>query len=321
MRYETNKSNWSPSSKDDILLTFSNRGYIRRLPANKYSCPHRCGIRIFKCKDATRDCVDTLIVTSADSVFVSFTNFGRMFTIHGDSIPEINHDEEAMPIEKLLQLHNGEKVNIFLPVNSFDEYNYLIMVTQRGLAQRTRFSRHVCENKNGIIAMNIEAKDDLISVELTNGNQDIILITKLGMAIRFNEEDIRCTMQNTMGVHGIKLKDADEVIGMVSITSESDLFVITEKGIGKRTEISEYPLQARNGKGSATYRIAERTGPLVEADLINDTKDVLIIVDSNKFTRREAIDIPVMALFTQGIHLNNSRKSKVVGICIINKDD
>ena len=124
-----------------------------------------------------------------------------------------------------------------------------------------------------------------------------------------------------MGVHGIKLKDADEVIGMVSITSESDLFVITEKGIGKRTEISEYPLQARNGKGSATYRIAERTGPLVEADLINDTKDVLIIVDSNKFTRREAIDIPVMALFTQGIHLNNSRKSKVVGICIINKDD
>ena len=196
-----------------------------------------------------------------------------------------------------------------------------MMATRQGVVKKTELIDYSRINKSGLIAINLRDDDELVGVRLTDGQQEIVLVTRRGMSIRFGEDDVRDTGRNTMGVRGISLSGEDEVIGMAPIVDGENLLVVSEKGFGKRTEMEEYRTQTRGGKGLITYRIAEKTGPLVRIALVDDDKDVLLINDSGIVIRLAAAEIPTLSRVTQGVTLMRTRVGKVVDLAVLDHED
>lgn len=307
--------------EEEVVITLTHFGYVKRLPVDTYRSQHRGGRGVTGLATREEDYVENIITTSTHATLLCFTNRGRVFRLKGYQVPEASRQAKGTAIVNLLQLDGGEKVKTVIPVNSFESGGYLTMATREGIVKKTELIDYSRINKGGLIAVNIRDNDELIGARLTDGKQEIVLVTRKGMSIRFAEEDVRSTGRNTMGVRGISLRDEDEVIGMAPIVEGQNLLVVSEKGFGKRTELSEYRIQTRGGKGLMTYRITEKTGPLVQISLVDDNKDILLINDNGIVIRLSSAEIPVLSRVTQGVTLMRTRDCKIVDIAVVDHEE
>ncbi|HPE38141.1 MAG TPA: DNA gyrase subunit A [Bacillota bacterium] len=307
--------------EENVIITLTHLGYVKRLPVDTYRSQHRGGRGISALATREEDYVEKIITTSTHSVLLCFTNRGRVFRLKGYQVPEAGRQAKGTAVVNLLQLDPDEKIQNVIPITSFEQEGYLTMATREGIVKKTELADYSRINKSGLIAINIRQDDELIGVNYTDGNQEIVLVTKNGLAIRFNEENVRSTGRNTMGVKGITLREGDAVIGMAPVVEGSNLLVVSEKGFGKRSELDDYRVQSRGGKGLMTYRVAEKTGSLVRAVLVNSTMDVLLINNSGVVIRMAVSEIPTLSRATQGVKLMRAADSLIVDIAIVDHED
>lgn len=307
--------------EENVIITLTHLGYVKRLPVDTYRSQHRGGRGISALATREEDYVEKIITTSTHSVLLCFTNRGRVFRLKGYQVPEAGRQAKGTAVVNLLQLDPDEKIQNVIPITSFEQEGYLTMATREGIVKKTELADYSRINKSGLIAINIREDDELIGVNYTDGNQEIVLVTKNGLAIRFNEENVRSTGRNTMGVKGITLREGDAVIGMAPVVEGSNLLVVSEKGFGKRSELDDYRVQSRGGKGLMTYRVAEKTGSLVRAVLVNSTMDVLLINNSGVVIRMAVSEIPTLSRATQGVKLMRAADSLIVDIAIVDHED
>ncbi len=288
---------------EEMAITITNSGYIKRLPLQTYKIQRRGGRGVMAAATKDEDIVKDIFVASTHSYMLFFTNKGKVHWLKVYNIPEASRQARGKAIINLLQLSNDEVVNAFVPVRAFDNTHYLIMATKKGTIKKTELMAYSNPRKNGIVAITLEQGDELINVELTDGNQHIILATKDGNAARFEEKDVRSTGRSAQGVRGIRLRDGDEVIGMVVASDEKTLLTITENGYGKRTQISEYRLINRGGSGVINIQCSERNGNVVTICDVTDTDDIIFVSKNGIVIRCPATDISVIGRNTQGVRV------------------
>lgn len=308
-------------AEEEVVITLTHFGYVKRLPVDTYRSQHRGGRGVTGLATREEDFVEQIISTSTHATLLCFTNRGRVFRLKGYQVPEASRQAKGTAIVNLLQLDGEEKVRTVIPVSSFEDGGYLTMATREGIIKKTELSDYARINKSGLIAINIRDNDELIDSRLTDGEQEIVLVTRKGMSIRFSESDVRSTGRNTMGVRGINLGIGDYVVGMAPIVEGQDLLVVSERGFGKRTILSEYRNQTRGGKGLMTYRITEKTGPLVRVSLVDDSKDLLLINDNGIVIRLGVSEIPVLSRVTQGVTLMRTRDCKIVDVAVVEHEE
>lgn len=307
--------------EEDVVITLTHYGYVKRMPVDMYNIQHRGGRGVNGMQTREEDFVENILTTSTHSTLLFFTNRGKVFRLKGYQVPESSRQAKGMAIVNLLQLDGGEKVKAVIPIQSFEQGGCLMMATRAGVVKKTDLIDYININKNGLIAINLREEDELVGVQLTESHQDIILVTRHGMSIRFADEEVRSTGRNTQGVRGILLDDGDDVIGMAPTDNNKNLLVVSEKGFGKRTELDEYRPQTRGGKGLITYRPSEKTGLLAGIALVDDNNDVIMINDAGVIIRLPAAEIPILTRITQGVTLMRTREGKVVDIAIVEHDD
>ncbi|MGI6157860.1 MAG: DNA gyrase subunit A [Saccharofermentanales bacterium] len=307
--------------EEQVVITMSHAGYIKRMPVDVYSAQHRGGRGITAMQTRDDDFVDTIIITSTHQILLFFTDQGKCYRLKGYQIPEASRQARGMAIVNLLHLDPGEKVRTFIKIDAFDQGGYLVMATASGMIKKTALEDYRNINKSGLIAINMREGDRLVNVRLSDDDHDIILVTKNGMSIRFPESTVRATGRNTMGVRGIQLSEDDSVIGMVATDSDDTLLVVTENGYGKRSRLDDYRVQGRAGKGLITYRVTERTGRLAGVAQVTDDDDVLLVNDLGIIIRFEAKEIPVMGRIASGVTLMRSREGTVVDMSIVRPSD
>ncbi|MDO5738328.1 MAG: DNA gyrase subunit A [Eubacteriales bacterium] len=308
--------------EEQIVVTMSNAGYIKRMPTSVYASQHRGGRGITGMQTRDEDFVDTIITTSTHDRLLFFTNQGRVFSLKGYQIPESSRQARGMAIVNLLQLGSDETISSIVPIASLDLEGSLAFATRNGLVKQTELSEYINLNRAGLIAIALRPDDEVVSVRLVEPEADLVLVTHQGMAIHFSVDDVRKTGRNTMGVRGIRLNAGDRVIGMVVARPEESLLVVSEKGYGKRSLISDYRLQSRGGKGLITYRISEKTGPLIAAALVTDDQDLLLINNQGIIIRIHLSEIPVFSRNTQGVTLMRCRgDEKLVDLAVVERSE
>ena len=307
---------------EDCAYTLTHYGYIKRLPANTYRAQRRGGKGISAMTTREEDFVETLFVASSHDHILFFTNKGRLYRLKGYQIPESSRTAKGMNIVNLLPLESEEKVTAMIPVDVFEEGKYLVMATKLGIVKRISLTRLDTARKTGIRAVTIGEGDELISVMLTDGSKQIILATRDGMTIRFEETDIRPTGRDAAGVNGIDLADGDYVVGADVIDPEKTLLTVTENGYGKRTDIGEYRLQSRYGKGIMNYHITEKTGKIAGILMVDDDVDIMMISDDGTIIRMSVGDISSYGRVTQGVILMRLEEGvHVISIAATEKEE
>ncbi len=289
--------------KEDVIITLTHGGYIKRMPESTYRTQRRGGKGITGLTTRENDFVENLIVTSTHDTILFFTNKGKVYLLKAYEIPEAKRQAKGTNIVNLLNLDRQESITAVIPIDEYDPDSNLIFATKNGKIKKTKM--HLFKNirKNGIIAINLQEEDELIQVRKTDGNKELILVTSMGMAIRFNEDDVRDMGRNATGVKAITLADNDEIVAMDLIDSGKYLLVVSENGYGKRTELDEYRTQSRGGKGLKTYNIKDKTGLLVSAKVVDEEDEIIMISKSGIIIRLEVKDISVMGRSTQGVIL------------------
>ncbi|HLC62442.1 MAG TPA: DNA gyrase subunit A [Candidatus Nanoarchaeia archaeon] len=288
---------------EEMVITITNSGYIKRLPLQTYKLQHRGGNGVMGAGTKDEDIVKDLFVASTHSYILFFTNKGKVHWLKVYSLPEASRIARGKAIVNLLQMSSDEFVTAFVPVRQFDDKHYLIMATKNGTAKKTELMAYSNPRKTGIVAITLDDKDELINVALTDGNQQIILATKDGSAVRFEEKNVRPTGRSAQGVRGIKLSDKDEVVGMEVASDERTLLTITENGYGKRTQISEYRLINRGGSGVINIQCSERNGSVVSICSVTDNDDIIFISKNGIIIRVPSTDISVIGRNTQGVRI------------------
>lgn len=289
--------------EEESVITMTHFGYIKRLPADTYKSQRRGGKGIIGLSTREEDFVKNLFVTSTHNFILFFTNKGRVYRLKAYEIPESGRQAKGTAIVNLLQLDGNEKVTTVIPIQEYKEGLYLVMATRNGLVKKTDLMEYDNIRKGGLAAVTLREGDELIDVKLTDGNQDIMLSTVNGMAIRFNETDARPIGRVSQGVKGIELDDSDYVIGMEVCTDNTTLLVVTENGFGKRTELEEYKVQTRGGKGILTYRITEKTGKSIGMMLVSEEDDIILISSDGTIIRMKVNEISILGRATQGVTL------------------
>lgn len=290
--------------EEESAITLTHYGYIKRLPADTYSSQKRGGKGVSALSTKEEDFVENLFITSTHNFIMFFTNKGRVYRLKAYEIPESGRQARGTAIVNLLELDPGEKVSAVIPVREYVEGTYLLMATRKGLIKKTDIMEYDSIRKGGLAAINIKEDDELIDVKLTDGKQDVFIVTSQGMSIRFNESDVRSVGRVAQGVKSMDLDEEDYIIGMETYTSDkTDLLVVTEHGFGKRTEIEEYRVQSRSGKGILTYRVTVKTGKVIGIALVNDKDDVMLINSDGTLIRLNVKDISVLGRATQGVTL------------------
>ncbi len=290
--------------EEDMAVTLTRFGYIKRINEDTYRTQHKGGVGVSGHTTRDEDFVSDIFVTSTHSYILFFTNTGRAFRIKCYSIPEAGRTAKGTAIVNLLQLKNGEKVAAAFPVNSYTNGGkYMIMATKNGIIKKTALSEFSNIHKGGIIALGLREDDELISVQLTDGNDDIMIGTANGMSIRFDESDVRPMGRGATGVRAIKLDEGDRVIDMTKVQKGGYILAITENGLGKRTNEDEYNTQSRGGKGVKTLKLTERTGNLACLRMCTDAEDIMLVRDDGVIIRVPAKDISIISRNTQGVRL------------------
>ncbi len=304
--------------EEDIVVTLTHFGYIKRQRIDTYKSQHRGGRGISAQSRREEDYIEKILTTTTHKFLLCFTNTGRVFKIKGYQIPETaSRSARGTALVNILKLQEGERIRNIIPLDNFDDEGiYLTVATKSGIVKRTPVKSYANINKNGLIAVNIRDNDKVVDVAVTNENQEIILVSRSGKAIRFNSDDVRETGRNTSGVRGMKLDDDDVIVGMVPVTDNGELLVISEKGYGKRSGVEEYRQQNRGGKGLITYKVSEKTGNLVGCTLVSDEDDLLIITDSGVIIRVSAQEIPTLSRATSGVRLMKASGASIVDFAI-----
>lgn len=292
--------------EEDVAITLTHMGYIKRVPENTYKAQRRGGKGILGLTTRDSDFVKDLIITSTHDDLLFFTDMGKVYKMKGYEVPEASRTAKGTPVINFLNLNSGEKVSAVIPVKEFSQDNYLVMITRSGTIKKTPMSEFDSIRKNGLIAINLKDGDKLISVNQSNGDENIYVITKLGKAIAFNENDVRSMGRNAAGVRAINLDYGDEVVSMeLDIDGTREMLVVSENGFGKRTSLDEYRLQTRGGKGIATYDKSKfsKTGTLVGGMLVRDENEVMLINSNGVIIRIRAEEISKSGRTTQGVKI------------------
>src|SRR5699024_8685085 len=301
-------------AEEDTIITLTHYGYIKRMPENTYRTQKRGGRGVIGLTTRDEDFVEDLFITSTHDIILFFTNKGNVFSLRGYEIPEAGRQAKGMAIINLLNLDGDEKISAVIPISSYDPKSNLILMTKEGITKRTKLDEFKNLRKNGIIAITLRDNDELIAVKKTDGNNEVILVTEKGIAIRFEEEDVRTMGRNAMGVKAIDINQGDSVVAMDLIEDDKYLLAITENGFGKKTRLKEYRTQNRGGKGIRTYNIKEKTGDIVTGRVIGDNDEVMMITFNGTIIRLNSEDISTMGRSTQGVTLMRMVNDTVVAV-------
>ena len=310
--------------EEQTVIALTHFGYIKRMPIDTYRSQKRGGKGITGIATREGDFVKQIFTSSTHDLILFFTNKGKLYKLKGYEIPEAGRTAKGTAIVNLLSLDAGEKISAVIPIQNFAEGKYLLMGTKNGLIKKTALTEYDSGKKTGLLAITLKDNDELISVKLTDGQDNVVLVTRKGLCITFEEKEVRPIGRIAQGVIGIRLSDDDEVIGMESIISGSKatLLAITENGFGKRTELDEYRVQLRGGRGVITYKVTPKTGELVGVKIADETQDVMLITDTGTIIRMSVKEISVLGRSTQGVTLMRTNDGgKVVSIEIVDKDE
>lgn len=301
--------------EENVIITLTHHGYIKRLPEETYKTQRRGGKGIIALTTREEDFVETIFITSTHDTILFFTNEGRVYSMKAYEIPEGRRQSKGINIINLLELKGREKVTAVIPIKEYDPKNSLALVTKQGIIKKVKIEHFVNIRRTGIIAISLKEDDELISVRKTDGNRDLILVTEQGIAIKFNEKDVRDMGRNAIGVKGINLNKGDNVVSMDIAEKGKYLLVVSEYGYGKRTSIDEYKTQRRGGKGVKTYNLKEKTGRLVSGRVVDEDDEVMMISISGNIIRLKVKDISEMGRTTQGVTLMRiNDNDKVVSV-------
>ena len=306
------------------VITMTHLGYIKRISVDSYKSQKRGGKGLTAMNTREEDFVKNLFICSTHDNIIFFTNTGKTFKLKAYELPEASRTARGTAIVNLLQLSQGEKIAAVIPVKDFNiENTYVLMATKNGLVKKTSLSEYSNIRKSGIQGITLKENDEIIDARLTNGESDIILATRAGLSIRFDETEVRAVGRTSMGVKGINLGKEDEVIGMETVEDKTAyVLAITENGFGKRTELEEYRQQARAGKGVLTYKTTSKTGHIIGIKIVKDEDDIMIITDTGVIIRLNVADISVLGRNTQGVTLmRTSEGGKAISIAKLVKED
>ena len=304
--------------EEQMVVAFTHFGYIKRMPIDTYKSQRRGGKGITGIATREEDFVKQIFTTSTHDTVLFFSNKGKLYRLRGYEIPEAGRTAKGTAIVNLLSLDAGEKISAIIPISNFEDGKYLLMATRNGLIKKTALQEYNSTRKTGLLAITLKDDDELIDVRLTDGEDNVVLVTSKGMCITFDEKDVRPVGRSAQGVLGIRLDEDDFVIGMESILADNKkatLLAITENGFGKRTELDEYRVQNRGGKGVITYKITPKTGNIVGIRVTNEDDDAMLITNSGTIIRIKVKDVSILGRATQGVTLmRTSENEKVVSI-------
>ena len=303
--------------EEQTVIALTHFGYIKRMPIDTYRSQKRGGKGITGIATRADDFVKKIFIASTHDTILFFSNKGKLYKLRGYEIPEAGRTAKGTAIVNLLSLDPGEKISAVIPIQNFADGKYLLMGTKNGLIKKTALTEYNSSKKTGLQGITLKDDDELIAVRLTDGEDNVVLVTKNGLCITFDEKDVRPIGRTSQGVIGIRIDKDDKVIGMESIIrgGKATLLAITENGFGKRTELDEYRVQLRGGKGVVTYKITQKTGKIVGVRIANDDEDVMLITDTGTIIRIKVKDISVLGRATQGVTLmRTSDGGKVVSI-------
>ena len=306
-------------SDDDTVIAMTNLGYIKRMSVDNFKSQNRGGKGIKGMQTIDEDFIEDLLMTTNHHYIMFFTNMGRCYRIKAYEIPEAGRTARGTAIVNLLQLQAGEKVTAAIPMREIDDDKYLFMATKNGMVKKTPMREYSNMRKTGLQAILLREGDELIEVKVTDNTEDIFLATKFGMSIRFKETDARITGRVSYGVIGMKLDEGDEVVGMQMASQGEYMLVVSEKGYGKRTRISEFKLQLRGGKGLLCYNVTEKTGNLIGMKLLDDGRDIMLITNEGILIRMGVDDISVIGRNTSGVKLMSIEADSDVRVASIAK--
>ena len=306
---------------ENVVITLTNKGYIKRLPADTYKTQNRGGMGVKGMATNEEDFVEHLINATSHDYILMFTNMGKVYRIKGYEIPEYSRQSKGLPIINLLSLDKDEKVTSLLKISNDDEYKCLVFATKNGLIKRTDISEFDSIRTNGKKFITLKDNDELVSVKKTTGNDEILMASSNGRMVRFNESTVRIMGRSASGVRGINL-DGGILVGMEIVEPNEYVLVITEKGYGKKTPVDEYRITNRGGKGVKTVNITEKNGSIVSFKTVDDSKDLMIITDSGVIIRLAVDKISTMSRVTQGVKLINLKEDSIVSsTAIVDKEE
>ena len=291
--------------RENTVITMTKLGYIKRMTVDNFRSQNRGGKGIKGMQTIDDDYIEELMMTTTHHYVMFFTNTGRVYRLKAYEIPEASRTARGTAIINLLQLMPGERITAVIPINKFEEGQYLMMATRKGLVKKTPIQEYANVRKIGLAAISLRDDDELIEVKAINNKKDVILVTKDGQCIRFKETDVRTTGRVSMGVRGINLMDGDEVVAMQLNSQGYYLLVVSENGMGKRTSISEFTCQNRGGKGVKCYKITEKTGNVIGAKAVNEENEIMMITTEGIIIRLQCSDISILGRITSGVKLIN----------------
>ena len=303
--------------EEQCVVALTHFGYIKRMPIDTYKSQRRGGKGITGMATRENDFVKEIFTTSTHDMILFFTNKGKLYKLKGYEIPEAGRTAKGTAIVNLLSLDPGEKVSAVIPIQNFADGKYLLMATKNGLIKKTPLKEYDTTRRTGLQGITLKDEDELIAVRLTDGEDNVVLVTRNGLCITFDEKEVRPIGRVAQGVIGIRLDDDDEVIGMESVINggKATLLAITENGFGKRTELDEYRVQKRGGRGVITYKITPKTGKLVGVRVATEEDDVMLVTDTGTIIRLKVAEVSILGRSTQGVTLmRTSDGGKVVGI-------
>ncbi len=307
--------------RENVVITMTKLGYIKRMTEDTFKSQNRGGKGIRGMQTLENDYISEMLMTSTHDYLMFFTNRGRVYRLKAYEIPESGRTSRGTAIVNLLELQPGEKISAVITLKEFEEHKYLFMATRTGIVKRTPLLEYANVRKKGLAAIVLREEDELIGVSLTDDQKEILLVTAFGQCIRFKETDVRCTGRVSMGVIGINLSDQDQVVSMLIADEGTYMLTASEKGMGKRTLLSEFTVQRRGGKGVRCYRILEKTGNLIGALEVDDDSEIMMINSDGIIIRMNCCDISIVSRITSGVKLMNLKENDVVACIAKVKDE
>ncbi len=304
---------------ENTVIAMTHLGYIKRMTESNFHAQNRGGKGIKGMQTIEDDYIEDLLMTTTLHYIMFFTNKGRVYRLRTYQIPEAGRTARGVAIVNLLQLDGDEKVTAIIPIREYSDKKYLIMVTKNGMIKKTAETEYENIRKNGIIAMTLKDDDELIEVKTTDDTRDIFMVSKLGMCIRFKDTDVRGTGRSSMGVRGMNLSAGDEVVGMQMNTQGKSLLIVSENGLGKRTDIDEFTVQKRGGKGVKCYKITGKTGNVIGVKCVNDDHEIMMITTQGIIIRIKCADISTYGRVASGVKLINVDVANEVAVASIAK--
>ncbi|MDF2441785.1 MAG: gyrase subunit, partial [Abditibacteriota bacterium] len=297
-------------AEEDVVVTITRDGYIKRLPIDTYRTQGRGGKGIIGLTKKEEDLVEHLFICTTHHILLIFTNRGRVYQLKAYEVPQASRTSRGTPIVNLLQVERGEQITAALNMDDFSDSKYLFMVTREGTVKKTSLADYATRRSGGLIAINLEGKDELRFVFQTDGNKEILLASRSGMSIRFNENDVRATGRASQGVTGMRFKNkGDYIVGAAVATPHDEVLVVSESGYGKRSEVEQYRFQTRGGTGVKTLNVTEKTGELLSLQVVKPEEELLIITKKGVIMRQKISGIRETGRIAQGVKLINLGES------------